>query len=127
MKLKRQRLPFRGTTDGCYRPMSLNRFGGSSIWRTLANGLCSIRAQPRDVLLVEKAANLGINFRHLGVGKSAVLAARDCHEHVADTDVVQRLVQTDILRVGNGRVGVSLIEMIGGNPPTAPMRMRQAW
>ena len=67
----------------------------------------SVRRQPGDVLLVEKAANLCINFRHLGVGKSAVLAAGDCHKHVADTGVVQRPVQADILRVGNGRVSVS--------------------
>ena len=75
---------------------------GRLLWRSL------IRTQPRDVLLVEKAANLGINFRHLGIGKSAVLAARDCDKHVADTGVVQRPVQADILRVGNGRVSVSL-------------------
>src|SRR5712672_1929231 len=46
--------------------------------------LFSVRGLPDDILLVEKAANRGVGHGHLRVGKSAVLAARDCDEFVAD-------------------------------------------
>src|SRR5258708_21907804 len=60
--------------------------------------LFSVRGLPNDILLVEKGPNGGVGFSHLRVGKSAMLAARACHELVAYSRIVECLMEADILR-----------------------------
>jgi hypothetical protein len=70
--------------------------------------LFSVRGLPDDILFVEKGPDRGIGLGHLRVRKSAMLAARDRHELVADSRFVERLMEADVLRVRNSWIRVSL-------------------
>ena len=59
--------------------------------------LFSVRGLSDDILFVEKGSNRCVGPGHLRVGKSAMLAAQDCHELVADSRFVECLMEADIL------------------------------
>jgi len=85
--------------------------------------LFSVRGLPDDILLVEKGPNGGVGFSHLRVGKSAMLAARDCHELVAYSRIVECLMEADILRVRNSWICVSL-DRNNGRQSSSNIRQR---
>jgi hypothetical protein len=59
--------------------------------------LFSVRGLPDDILFVQKGPNRRVGLGHLRVGKSAMLATRDCHELVADFRFIECLMEADIL------------------------------